>query len=377
MHWASRTEQKNARAYGIGSQARDAVLNFGSDMFGPVYLQALSAAGLFALSIPLSKLLLSGTEPLVLSGLLYLGAGAFSAISLVLGERGEAGLRRDDLPWLFGAIVAGGVLAPLALLYGLRMTPVATASLLLNVEAVATASIAELVFRESVGHRTWAAVVAVATGSVLLGAPWRAGDWGISPGVLLVVVSTLLWGLENNLTRSVSLRNPKAIVTLKGFVAGAVSLGAAMGLGMPLPAPGEIAAALAVGGVCYGASIVLYVRALRHLGAARTAAIFGIYPFLAAAVSLAFFRELPGPEFIASLPLFAAGAYLILVERHEHFHVHEPIFHDHLHRHDDGHHDHLHPEPVPLYHTHPHRHRPIAHSHAHHPDIHHRHLHGR
>ncbi len=314
---------------------------------------------------------------MVLSGLLYLGAGAFSAIALAFGKRVEVGLRRGDLPWLFGAIAAGGVLAPLALLYGLRMTPAATASLLLNGEAVATALIAGLVFQEFVGRRAWAAVAAVAIGSTLLSAPWRTGELGVSFGVFLVLISTILWGLENNLTRNISLRNPKAIVAAKGFVAGAFSLGIAMGLGMLLPAPGKIGAALAVGGVCYGASIVLYVRALRHLGATRTGAIFGIYPFLAAALSLAFFRKTPGLEFIASLPFFAAGAYLITFERHEHFHVHEPIVHDHLHRHDDGHHDHPHPEPVPLYHSHPHRHRSIAHSHPHHPDIHHRHLHGK
>lgn len=346
-------------------------------MFGSGYGHALTAAGLFALSIPLSKLLLSGIEPLVLSGLLYLGAGALSTFSLALGKGGETGLRREDLPWLSGAIAAGGVLAPLALLYGLRLAPAATASLLLNGEAVATASIAGLVFRESVGRRAWAAVAAVVAGSILLSAPWRAGDWGISLGVLLVMVSTLLWGLENNLTRNISLRDPKAIVAVKGFVAGAVSLGAAMGLGMPFPPSGKIAAALAVGGVCYGASIVLYVRALRHLGAARTGAIFGIYPFLAAALSLTLFREPPGSGFIASLPFFAVAAYLLLAEKHEHFHVHEPITHEHLHRHDDGHHDHPHPEPIPLYHSHLHRHRPIAHAHPHRPDIHHQHPHRR
>ena len=339
------------------------------------YPDALLAAALFALSTPLAKVLLGEVEPIPLAGLLYLGAGLAAGLSLPFGAR-EARLRPADIPWLLGATLAGGVLAPLALLYGLRGTAAATASLLLSFENVATAAIAALLFREFVGRRAWGAILLITVGSAILGIS-PAGGWGFSPYVLLVLLACGLWGLDNNLTRLVSLKDPRAIVTVKGLLAGGFSLGTALALGKPLPGAVAALAGLLLGGVSYGLSIFLFVRALRELGAARTGALFGLSPFLAAALSLLIFRARPEPGFLVAIPLIALGSYFLLFERHEHEHAHEPLVHDHHHRHDDGHHDHPHPEDIPpvTAHSHPHGHRPLVHLHPHTPDIHHRHPH--
>ena len=118
---------------------------------------ALTAAVLFGVSAPLAKLLLGGTSPQLLAGLLYLGSGVgLGVIWLVRRARGtsrEAPLSRRDLPWLGGAIVAGGVTGPLLLMIGLTRTPASSASLLLNLEGVLTAAIAWVVFRENVDRR--------------------------------------------------------------------------------------------------------------------------------------------------------------------------------------------------------------------------------
>lgn len=203
------------------------------------------------------------------------------------------------------------------------------------------------------------------------------GGWGFSPGALLILLACLMWGLDNNLTRHIFLRDPKAIVATKGLLAGIFSLGLAALRGMELPALGYVLLAVALGAVSYGFSILLFVQALREIGAARTGALFSLAPFLAAALSLLIFRQPPEGSFFLALPLLALGAYLLLSEHHQHQHVHAPLVHDHLHRHDDGHHDHPHPEgaKTPLLHSHPHAHRKVVHSHPHSPDIHHRHLH--
>ena len=334
------------------------------------------------MSAPLSKLLLGSVEPIPLAALLYLGAGLGLVLSIILTrmfgtcERSEARLDRGDLPWLAGAILAGGVAAPILLLYGLRATPAATTALLLNFEVVATGVIAALLFREFVGRWTWVAIAAVTMGSILLTLDPSAG-WGISTGAMLVVVACLMWGFDNNLTRHISMKDPKRIVAIKGLVAGGFSGVLALVLGEPFPGARYIVLGLLLGSVSYGISIVLFVRALRHLGAARTGALFGMAPFIGAAVSLIVFRDFPTLSFFLSLPLLGIGAGILFSERHGHAHAHEVLTHTHSHTHDDGHHEHSHVQEIPpnREHSHQHTHAAIMHTHPHRPDVHHRHAH--
>jgi drug/metabolite transporter (DMT)-like permease len=211
-------------------------------MYRPL-IDALLAAGLFGVSAPLSKLLLGAVHPIPLAALLYLGAGLGLTCYItwthifVSNASSEAGLDRGDLPWLIGAILAGGVTAPILLLYGLRATPAATASLLLNFEVVATAVIAAWLFREFIGQRTWIAVTTVTAGSILLTLDPTNG-WGISSGAVLVIAACVMWGLDNNLTRHISLKDPKRIVAIKGLVAGGFFVGTSSCAGKTVPRGG-------------------------------------------------------------------------------------------------------------------------------------------
>ncbi len=339
------------------------------------------AAVLFGISAPLSKLLLEGVDPLALAALLYLGAGAALALLLLAAKsagsaEAEAGLEKRDLPWLLGAIVAGGVAGPILLLLGLQRTPAATTSLLLNFEVVATGLVALAFFREPVGRRVWAAIAAVAAGGALLSVDPAAG-WGVSLGALLILGACLAWGLDNNFTARISLKDPKRIVAIKGLAAGTFSMLLVLCLGRPLPSWNLALYALGLGIVSYGASIALFVLSLRRVGAARTGALFGIAPFAGVALSLLIFRQLPQWTFFAALPLMILAAALLARERHDHAHTHVAITHAHRHRHDDNHHKHEHPSsPLPNEaHVHAHTHAPIIHVHPHHPDPHHRHDH--
>ncbi len=348
-------------------------------------VQALVAAVLFGASAPLAKVLLAGIEPVALAALLYLGSGigtvAILAIRRIPSRPGTAGgearLTTRDLPWLAGAIFAGGVAAPIVLLFGLRATPAATASLLLNFEIVATTVLAALAFREPTGPRIWTAVGLVTLGSVLLSLH-VAGAWGLSVGAIGVLGACVLWGLDNNLTRKISGKDPIAIVAIKGLGAGLCSLALTVGIGTALPTARVAIAAMAFGFASYGLSIVLFIRALRELGAARTGALFGAAPFLGALLSFAVFREAPDILFLVSVPLMVGGVLLLTGEAHRHEHHHSEVLHEHRHSHDDGHHDHAHePEETPASgeHSHRHRHGPVAHVHEHTPDLHHEHRH--
>lgn len=343
---------------------------------------ALAAALLFGASTPLAKLLLGGTPPLLLAGLLYLGSGiglgAVLALRRLRPVRVAAPMRipRADLPWLLGAIVFGGMLGPGLLMWGLTRTDAATASLLLNVEGMLTALLAWWVFKENADRRIVLGMLAIVAGGVLLS--WEPGASSLSTGALLIVAACLCWAIDNNLTRKVSANDAMLVACLKGLLAGACNTGLALAAGAALPASGAAAAALGVGFLGYGLSLTLFVVGLRTLGTARTGAYFSVAPLFGVLVSLLLWPQRPTLLFWSAAVLMAVGVWLHLRERHEHEHTHEPLEHAHAHRH-DAHHRHAHDfdwdgvEP----HVHVHRHLPLMHRHPHYPDIHHRHGHAR
>jgi drug/metabolite transporter (DMT)-like permease len=341
---------------------------------------ALAAAMLFGASTPFAKRLLGDVDPWLLAGLLYLGSGVGLAVlslarrGLTHGPAAEAPLSRADLPWLGAVVLLGGALGPLLLMLGLRQTPAATASLLLNAEAIATMLIAWLVFHENADRRIVLGAGAIVAGAALLS--WHSGTLGGSWGTLLILGACLAWGIDNNLSRRLSAADPVLIAMIKGLVAGTANLGLALIHGASWPSLRPVIEAGALGFLGYGASLVMFMRALRGLGAARTGAYFSLAPFIGAIIAVSLFGEPITTHLILAAALMGLGLYLHLAERHEHEHAHETMQHDHAHGH-DAHHDHEHAPDVPAGepHSHPHTHRPMIHRHPHYPDLHHRHRH--
>jgi drug/metabolite transporter (DMT)-like permease len=341
-------------------------------------MYGLLAAALFGASTPLSKLLLPGLGPLMLASLLYLGAGAalisyrFSFGGRSMAER-EARIRSSDLPVLAGIIVSGGVIGPVLMLTGLQRLPAVSAALLLNLEAPLTMIIAVLFFREHLERREAAAAALVVLGAAALA--YRPEEIGADLiGVAAIAGACVSWGIDNNLTQRISVRDPTAVAIVKTMGAGAFTFALALLTGQPAPGGRALPAALAVGSVSYGMSIVLDTYALRHLGAAREAAFFATAPFAGALLSIPLLRELPAPTDYLAAALMAAGVILLLRARHSHSHTHEEMVHDHVHVHDE-HHRHLHDGPVREPHAHVHRHESVTHQHPHISDAHHRHPH--
>jgi drug/metabolite transporter (DMT)-like permease len=343
-------------------------------------LSALGSALLFGASTPLAKLAISSADPLLIAGLLYLGSGIGLAISRAIlagppTERTETPLSRADLPWLAGATLAGGVAGPALLLLGLLNTHASTASLLLNLEAVATAAIAWVIFRENVDKRVGAGFALILLGGILLSLP-QEDDLAISGGALLIAAACLCWGIDNNLTRKISGSDPSQIAMWKGLSAGITNAGLALAAGAKFPAVTVTLWVVIIGFLSYGVSLVLFVRALRHLGAARTGAYFSTAPFAGAALAFALGQGWLDWAFCLAGILMLIGVWLHVTERHEHQHVHESMEHEHLHYHDEHHqHEHSPGDPPGEPHAHRHKHARLAHSHPHYPDIHHRHHH--
>ena len=335
---------------------------------------ALGAALLFGAGTPLAKWLLDAVSPWLLAGLLYLGSGLGLTLYRSLIQSPAVRLPRNELLWFAGAILAGGIVAPVLLMIGLTGMPASGASLMLNAEGVFTALLAWFVFKENFDRRIALGMGAIVAGAIVLSWPGEARFTGLWP-TLAVLGACFAWGIDNNLTRKISLADATWIASVKGLVSGTVNLIIALSLGASMPALPDLAAAMVVGFLAYGVSLALFVIGLRHLGTARTGAYFSVAPFFGAMLALLMGEPASIQLFIAGV-LMALGTWLHLTERHEHEHQHSALMHDHEHVHDE-HHQHEHDTPVTpgTRHRHLHWHKPLEHTHSHFPDSHHRHNH--
>jgi drug/metabolite transporter (DMT)-like permease len=348
---------------------------------------AVAAAVLFGLSAPLAKPLLRETGPLMLAALLYLGGGlGLAFVSLLTGRSAagenaprEAPLRGADFLLVVSVVAVGGIAAPVLLLVGLARLSAVAGSLLLNLEAPLTMLLAVGVFGEHLGPRAAAGAGLTVLGALVLSlAPGDArSDW---LGVGAVALACLGWAIDNNLTQRLSLRDPMAIARTKGLGAGMFTLVLALASGAPFPPVGTVFAAMVLGFASYGISVVLAIRAMRSLGAARHAVIFSSAPFIGALAAVPILGERFGFRETAASGLMLLGVASLLAEVHQHWHDHELLEHEHAHVH-DAHHRHGHGDPEPelerVPHAHPHTHLPLSHAHPHVSDIHHRHGHRR
>ncbi|MFA5772418.1 MAG: EamA family transporter [Thermoplasmata archaeon] len=338
------------------------------------------SAFLFGVSLPFAKLLVGNVSPVALAGLLYLGA--FAGLSLFsVGRRiittridkTSASLEKRDIPWLAGAILVGGVIGPISLMMGLTLVSGFSASLLLNLETLTTIVIAVVFFKENAGKRVWLASACVIAAGIFLTWDPSQGKFG-TLGPLLIAFAMVCWGIDNNLTRNISGKDPILIAKIKGFVAGTISLLLAVTLGITIPLDIMIVAALLLGSFSYGISLVFFIRALEGLGSSRTGLLFSLAPFIGAITSLILLREWIGWVMFPAVGFMAAGVLLIITEKHSHLHFHKTITHIHLH-YRDVHHRHRHAGAYDEPHAHEHLHLEESHIHAHWPDTHHRHDH--
>jgi drug/metabolite transporter (DMT)-like permease len=333
-------------------------------------LFGLLAAVLFGISTPLVQRFGAGTGAFVTAALLY----AVGVLSRRRVEH-EARLARSDMPRLMAMAAFGAVTGPVALAWGLQRTSGTSASLMLTLEALFTAALAGLLYREAMDRRVWTAMLLLLAGGVVLVIDQgRSGDTQLL-GLLAVLLATVAWGVDNTLSRALAERDPGQVVMAKALLGTAATALLAVAAGESAPALDAAIALVLVGAIGYGLSLRFYLLAQRAFGAARTGSVFAFAPFIGALGAVALGdRSLSWLMGVGSL-LMLAGVILHLAERHGHEHEHEAVEHEHSHRHDDGHHTHHHDRMPEGEHSHRHQHAPVRHAHAHVPDVHHQHIH--
>lgn len=356
-------------------------------------LCVLAAGALFATGTPLAKLLLTDISPLTLASVLYIGSAAglsiFFIISRIIFRKNRSGGRetkeaqpsKQDIPRLLCSVLFGSVLSTVILMLSLQYTSAVTASMLLSFEAVAGTMIAATIFHEPVGRRVWTALGLI-TISCLLFTYSPGSEFGFSLGAAGVILTCVCWGIDSNISRKLSSKDPVLIVLSKGWIGGFVLFLIAFISGAKFPQFEIIIPAMIVGFISFGGlMLTLYLYGLRGLGSARASSIFGMNPAFGVIISILIFQELPNLIFFLVLPVMATGLYLLATENHAHLHTHPKETHEHRHFHPDIHHEHTHLKTDPPadkneYHSHIHTHVELSHIHSHRPDIHHRHRHG-
>jgi len=350
----------------------------GSNMNRKGLHAALLAAVLFGMSPVACKAFVGQMPASLLAGLLYMGSG-LGLTWVALRQPTPfytvlATLPRRQWVNLVGAILCGGVAAPLFLAYGICSGTAAEVSLLLNFEAVATTLLAWLIFREQIGYWVWVGKILIIGASAFV-VLTRSGSLRFSIAGLSVIVACVFWGIDNNLTRELETMPASLLACMKGWIAGTFNVLLSLVLFKSQVTVFQVSGVLAVGALSYGASLVLFIYALREIGSARTSTLFASGPFIGMLLSVAVFGEHPTVEYWVAALVMLSGMLLLYGEVHHHLHRHERFAHAHLHEHDE-HHAHVHSEgECKGKHDHFHVHEAMVHGHMHWPDVHHRHAH--
>lgn len=273
---------------------------------------AILAAALYAINIPLSKILLQHVSPTMMAAFLYLGAGIGLFIyGKITKEREHSELlTKAELPYTIGMILLD-IAAPILLMLGLGSTNSANASLLNNFEIVATSCIAFLIFKETLSQKLTFAIILVTIASITLSFEGK-GSFQFNTGSLLVLAASCCWGLENNCTRMLSSKSSVQITTIKGLFSGLGSLIVALIVGESIPEITWIIAVLLLGFIAYGLSINFYIKAQKHLGAAKTSAYYSIAPFLGVFFGIVLLNETPCIQFYIGLVIMIIAIVLMI-----------------------------------------------------------------
>ena len=338
-------------------------------------LLALTAAVLFGVSTPLVQRFGTGVGSLATAALLYAGAALIGAALRRPADQ-EARLQRRDATKLAWMALFGAAVGPVALAWGLQHTSGTSASLALTLEAVFTAVLAWRWYHETLDRRVILAMALLTCGAAALVLDRAEAGPGQVVGLIVVMLATAAWAVDNTLSRAVAGRDPGQVVMVKGALGASATALLAAVFGEPLPPLWPALGLLAVGASGYGLSLRFYLLAQRAFGAARTGSVFAFAPFVGAALAFMLGERSGSVWMLAGAALMLAGIVLHLAESHSHEHEHEAIEHEHAHSHDDPHHAHGHAVPSGT-HSHLHRHEPIRHAHPHVPDEHHRHRHRR
>jgi len=276
------------------------------------YASALIASALFGSVPTIAKPVTANVNVLLLSSMAYLIA-ALTFTPLAKGNK-TSFTRRDY--WLLIVVsVCGASLAPFLYFLGLSESTASDTSLLSNAEIVFTVLLALLFFKEKLKPVGFVAVGLVLFGVTIVTTNLQVSNstFQINSGHLLILASTALWSLDNNLSRILSTRmNTARLVQLKCAIGGAILLGMVFSLRIPFEiATSQISIIILLSALGFGGSLYFFLQSLKRIGTVRTIVLFSMSSVFGLIFAGLFLHEQISAFQIIAIIIMLTGIYLI------------------------------------------------------------------
>ncbi len=255
------------------------------------FVFAIASAIFFSFNVPISKILLDFVSPYWLASLLYFGAGLGTLFYYQFTKKKTTthGKVSNQTFW-YGLMIILDIFAPIFFLIGVKETNGSLVGLLSNAELIFTLMIALLFFREKLSRFSWIASILIVFGLIIANYQGMSIQYEI--GSLWIILGTLFWGLENNVSKKLSFGNPLFVVIFKGIGTGIGTLIIAFILNEVAPTFLYLMFSFVAGFLIYGLSLIFYVNAQRSQGAAKVQLIQSFAPILGGILSWVFFQEI-------------------------------------------------------------------------------------
>jgi drug/metabolite transporter (DMT)-like permease len=248
------------------------------------YLSVLFAAFLFGSVFSLAKVPLATVDPLALTAIVY----TISGLALIPVARASFTFERKfDYIYVVIVTIFGGITAPVLLMYGLQQTAASTAAILTNAEVVFTLALSSVFFGEKPhGPVGLFAVVLVVIGLVIATTEDLTALESIlelNPGNIMILASMLMWAIDNNISRRLTLKvSPAKIAMVKSLAGGLilVAIALAMGKGDSIAAikldMWMLIIVMSVSG--FGGALLLFLEGIKRIGTVKTMSMFSMTP---------------------------------------------------------------------------------------------------
>ena len=263
----------------------------------------------------LAKPLVSSVDPILLASLVYI----ISAITLSpFAQKKKKNLTRKDLLLILSIAICGAVIAPSLYFVGLTHTSASDAALITNGEVFFSVLLAGMFFREKPRFVGWIAIFLVLAGMVIITTNLNFANLFYSKSIhykdMLLILSMLFWGLDNNLSRYLAQRMDVAnIVQIKSTIGGVMLLVIALlvfRVDINVGAD-QIIPILLLGSMGFAASLYFFLQGLKRIGTVRTITIFSMSSVFSLVASNMFLAEQIRWHQIMAAGIMIFGIYLV------------------------------------------------------------------
>jgi len=283
------------------------------------FVSAVLVGSIYSVAKPI---LSSQIQPLTLSSLIYLISGIFMMCVTYGRERNKKkdALKKDDYALLLIIGLLGACIAPFLFFEGLNRTTASSASVLGGGELLFTVVFALLFFKERLTKIGYLGMSITLIGITLISLSSENDaqndllNLNLNFGDILIILSTVCWGLDNNLSKVISKRtaNTSKIIYVKSLTGGIILLTCSFLLGYRVNLEiSQIPYLLILGIGGFGLSLFFFIESLRIIGTLKVVVIFSSSTIFGLIFSVILLDERIGTMQLIATALVVLGLYYV------------------------------------------------------------------